>query len=1474
MAPPVLGDEQINCGPWFTDQKTGGRWLTRNTPFGSYDVTELSSLFSPNQYPDVVVCHVDCGFCLKPRNLSVFRCPVVLLAADSHWGDRAVSALIRYALSEPFARTIVVYDRHHADLYRAAGVQNVHWFPGLTFAHPDSRIAAATGQVRLPHLALVGKTGYHFFRQRTFAALIAARLPLAWKEIRQSEAIAFYGKSLIGFNASMNGDLNLRVFETLAGGAMLLTDRLSPSAGLDDLLAEGREKISYRDTDELVALARHYLGHPGEAAEIGAAGRRWFEQNFTNERRRKAFAAIVADNRSEPLFALPEKTAYSFAPGRLSLDSALVAYDFVNERHRHASKFTVRMDSTVPPEWAAILASLPRVNILDTSPEITLPVDLDVCSLHSSAPMLANAAQARWFWDATPAHQVTAETIAAKAGLNLCETGAALFYTPPKPPTPAQTLALEAQKHLEFGDVEGALSRAKSALAGPNPPAASLLVMAELAIEVGNRALFDKMLSASRRSEPTLPRIELVAWTAARQNGSRQHLRLMAGGWKAYESLDFATAARYATRALTACADLPEAHFLLSLVHAHEQRRAGDPASARKHIQARLSALQQACALAPNHPEYVFHLALAAREGSDVDAAIESTRRLLAIEPDHIPAFMLLGEQLIAQEKPGEAASVLKQGLSISPTHTALQQLLRLAELMAAKNPFLTAVDRRLGIIANPSFPDRISWKQIIGATPDIRCMAPIAGAKDLSYKETVDLLICAGKAGIESAMPLPAIDGKPIHIALLTHQPWFDLDVRRVITAASERGITVILLDATTPFHSPVTGLTPADFRQACHRKISLWEISHYRIALELRTLPQDIDASIAHHAAVIKEQFLRAAGFIDQAYAYCAYYRPKSVIIAQGYDLADATLRAVAVRSGIRVVALENTFNRDRLLWDDTSGIAVHRNLAKSYFWRYVQALPAGAADRTAEIYLATLGSLKTAQHASPLISTSTLPRPDGRVTLAYIGQVGVDSAVLFGLRGFSSQIEVISALAHYAAAHNCSLLVKLHPKESPTYADPVPYYRGLTQGWLERHGPFQAARVKLGEHLIIDTDNIFNTAEIIRRADVCVTINSQAGLEAALLEREVVLCGNAFYGQLGFTHEVSDEPSLTFTLNRILRDGLRLHSTQLVRSFFHIFSELYCLPKSCESVVRLMAGRPDFPPVPANEHSRFQPDLIYDVGMNNGDDTAYYLQLGYRVVAIEADPDLCAAARIRFEKEIADRRLIIVNMGVADRPGSLEFWICDTNRVWNSFDRKIASRDGLPHHAIHVPCQTFQWMVEHHGIPRILKVDIEGHDHYCLEALATLDDLPEYLSFEIGDIDHFISQLEPLGYTEFKCISQYNFLPLQLPPSSEQAQFERGDPTPTRRQKSWIFPEGSSGPVGENTPGRWLTSAEVRAVYAHYAKLAREGLESPFWFGKSYSFWVDLHARRTPLPQSEAGDNSAVDLATASPTPPHEY
>ena len=277
----------------------------------------------------------------------------------------------------------------------------------------------------------------------------------------------------------------------------------------------------------------------------------------------------------------------------------------------------------------------------------------------------------------------------------------------------------------------------------------------------------------------------------------------------------------------------------------------------------------------------------------------------------------------------------------------------------------------------------------------------------------------------------------------------------------------------------------------------------------------------------------------------------------------------------------------------------------------------------------------------------------------------------------------------------------------------------------------------------------------------------------------------------------------------------------------------------------------------------------ELICDVGMNNGDDTAYYLARGHRVVAIEANPLLAREGAVRFRAEIAAGRLTILNVGVADREGEFPFWICETMSEWSSFHREIAARDGSPHRAITIPCRRFASILAEFGVPHYLKIDIEGNDLLCLQDLQP-GALPKYVSLEAGDATP-IAHLAALGYTAFKCIGQRNFLPLEVPPAPEQLRYERilrrlysanpllrilralGAKRRWLRQlgehatrDGWRFPFGSSGPFGKDLPGRWQTAAEMRETYRVFQELSRKGAPSIFWDEKEYSFWVDLHAQ----------------------------
>lgn len=272
--------------------------------------------------------------------------------------------------------------------------------------------------------------------------------------------------------------------------------------------------------------------------------------------------------------------------------------------------------------------------------------------------------------------------------------------------------------------------------------------------------------------------------------------------------------------------------------------------------------------------------------------------------------------------------------------------------------------------------------------------------------------------------------------------------------------------------------------------------------------------------------------------------------------------------------------------------------------------------------------------------------------------------------------------------------------------------------------------------------------------------------------------------------------------------------------------------------------------------------KPDLIFDIGMNNGDDTAYYLHRGFNVVAVEADPDLAAVGRVRFAAAIADGRLTLVNKAIAAQPGEADFWICDELRVWNSFDKNIASRNGLPCHAVKVQTLPLRDLLAEHGVPYYLKVDIEGHDHIAIDDVSP-NDSPEFISMELNSVDDFYL-LRSKGYKRFKCIQQGYFTPVLSPRLSfnsalsmavtrlkctplanrlRAAYKARRPPMPVSSPPGeWAFDPGSSGPFGEGTAGKWLPFEEVLHAWLSQQIGHKMGYRVE---PANIHHWYDLHA-----------------------------
>ncbi len=85
------------------------------------------------------------------------------------------------------------------------------------------------------------------------------------------EYARIYSQSRIGFNRSVKNDVNMRVFETLGCGTLLVTNDLADN-GQDDLFVPDRHLVTYHDAEELTDKLRFYLAHEEIRERIAQAG--------------------------------------------------------------------------------------------------------------------------------------------------------------------------------------------------------------------------------------------------------------------------------------------------------------------------------------------------------------------------------------------------------------------------------------------------------------------------------------------------------------------------------------------------------------------------------------------------------------------------------------------------------------------------------------------------------------------------------------------------------------------------------------------------------------------------------------------------------------------------------------------------------------------------------------------------------------------------------------------------------------------------------------------------------------------------------------------------------------------------------------------------------------------------------------------------------------------------------------------------
>lgn len=255
----------------------------------------------------------------------------------------------------------------------------------------------------------------------------------------------------------------------------------------------------------------------------------------------------------------------------------------------------------------------------------------------------------------------------------------------------------------------------------------------------------------------------------------------------------------------------------------------------------------------------------------------------------------------------------------------------------------------------------------------------------------------------------------------------------------------------------------------------------------------------------------------------------------------------------------------------------------------------------------------------------------------------------------------------------------------------------------------------------------------------------------------------------------------------------------------------------------------------------------NLVYDVGMHQGQDTDFYLKKGFQVVGFEANPANAEFCRKRFAAAIDERRLIVVEGAIVEnasleKPQTVRFYLNKNHSFWGSTCDDWAYRNevmGTTNEMIEVAAVNFTAAVERYGVPFYLKADIVGSETVCLKALLAFENKPEYLSirsekviFERLKVEFQL--LEQLGYNRFKAIQQ-SFAHLQTTFTGANGE-----------QITHQFEEGGSGFFGEETAGRWKDKREILKEYQRIFTL--------YWLFGDYSYLIQTEKGKKIIAQME--------------------
>lgn len=225
---------------------------------------------------------------LFPTGLEHMPCLTAWYGIDTHM-DYAKHLRIGRLFDVTF-----IAQKEFVERLRQDGLRQVYWLP-LAFApelHPDEILD------RCYDVAYVGSSNASIHPVRhALLAVIRREVPHFSMGTANPQGMGrIYAQAKLVFNKSVNNDVNMRYFEAMGAGAVLLTDH-AQNNGAEELFTVGEHYLEYHDEQTLCSLIHGLLQDPERCSRIGDAARQLVLARHTYKHRVERLIAIVGKTR-------------------------------------------------------------------------------------------------------------------------------------------------------------------------------------------------------------------------------------------------------------------------------------------------------------------------------------------------------------------------------------------------------------------------------------------------------------------------------------------------------------------------------------------------------------------------------------------------------------------------------------------------------------------------------------------------------------------------------------------------------------------------------------------------------------------------------------------------------------------------------------------------------------------------------------------------------------------------------------------------------------------------------------------------------------------------------------------------------------------------------------------------------------------------------------------------------------------------